>query len=176
MSSFIAFLRAVNIGNRQVKMAGLRTELEANGFTDVATYIASGNLRVTTTLRSAAKVEKELERVMEAWLGFDVPTMVRTPQQLTKAFAVGVDLTSPVPGSPRHYVSFLKDEPAAAAVKKLEEWDKPKERAQVIGREAHLWLGSERPKLTNASMEKILGTAGTARDWKTVTKLADIWC
>ncbi len=72
-------------------------------------------------------------------------------------------------------MSFLKDKPTAAAVERLEGWDKPKERAQVIGREAHLWLGSERPKLTNAQMEKILGTAGTARDWKTVVKLADSW-
>ena len=175
MATFVAFLRAVNIGRRQVKMAGLRAELEANGFTDVTTYIASGNLRVTTTLRSAAKVEKDLERVMEAWLGFDVPTMARTPQQLREAYAAGAELESPVPGKSRHYVSFLKDKPTASAVEKLEAWDKPKERAQVVGREVHLWLGSERPKLTNASMEKILGTVGTARDWKTVTKLADIW-
>ena len=45
MATFIAFLRAVNVGKRQVKMAGLRSELEANGFTDVATFIASGNVR-----------------------------------------------------------------------------------------------------------------------------------
>ena len=95
MATFIAFLRAVNVGKRQVKMAGLRTELEANGFTDVATFIASGNVRVSTTMRSAAKVEKELEQVMEAWLGFDVPTMVRTPKQLVAIRAIanasGVD-------------------------------------------------------------------------------------
>jgi uncharacterized protein (DUF1697 family) len=175
MATFIAFLRAVNVGKRQVKMAGLRTELEANGFTDVATFIASGNVRVSTTMRSAAKVEKELERVMETWLGFDVPTMVRTPKQLVTAYDAGGDLTSPVPGSPRHYVSFLKDTPPANAAKQLESWDKPKERAQVVGREVHLWLGSDRPKLTNATMETILGTPGTARDWKTVTKLATTW-
>jgi uncharacterized protein (DUF1697 family) len=175
MATFIAFLRAVNVGKRQVKMAALREELEANGFTEAATFIASGNLKVTTTLRSAAKVEKELERVMEAWLGFDVPTMVRTPTQLVAAYDAGGELESPLPGSPRHYVSFLKDKPSAAGVKELEAWDKPKERAQVIGREVHLWLGSDRPKLTNATMEKILGVAGTARDWKTVTKLAATW-
>ena len=117
MATFIAFLRAVNVGKRQVKMAGLRTELEANGFTDVATFIASGNVRVATTMRSAGKVEKELERVMETWLGFDVPTMVRTPKQLVTAYDAGGDLTSPVPGSPRHYVSFLKDTPPATAAK-----------------------------------------------------------
>jgi uncharacterized protein (DUF1697 family) len=175
MATFIAFLRAVNIGKRQVKMAALRAELEANDFTDVATFIASGNVRVTTSMRAAAKVEKELERVMEALLGFDVPTMVRTPKQLVAAYEAGAELKSPVPGSPRRYVSFLKDTPSAAAVKELEAWDKPKERAQVIGREAHLWLGSDRVVLSNTTMEKILGTAGTARNWKTVTTLATSW-
>ena len=62
MATFIAFLRAVNVGKRQIKMAGLRTELEANGYTDMATFIAGGDLPVTTTMRSAAKVEKDLER------------------------------------------------------------------------------------------------------------------
>ena len=176
MGTFIAFLRAVNIGNRQVKMAGLREELTANGFTDVSTYIASGNVKVTTTMRSAAKLEEELEQMLQAWLGFQVPTMVRTPAQLTEVYAAGAALTSPVPGTPRHYVSFLKDKPTAEAVDRLEAWDKPKERAEVVGREVHLWLGSDRPKLTNATMEKLLGVDGTARDWKTVTKLAHTWC
>lgn len=175
MSTFIAFLRAVNVGGRTVKMAALRDELESRGFTDVETFIAGGNIKVTSTLRSAAKVEHKLEVVLASWLGFDVPTMVRTPKQLTEVYAAGGDLTSPVPGSPRHYVSFLKDKPSAAGVTKLEAWDKPQERARVLGREAHLWLGSDRPKLTNVQMEKLLGTAGTARDWKTVVKLAAAW-
>lgn len=175
MASFVAFLRAVNVGGRQVKMAALREQLEANGFTAVSTYIASGNVRLTHSVRSAAQAEQEIEKVLAGWLGFDVPTMVRTPRQLTQVYDVGHSLTSPLPGSPRHYVSFLRDKPAASSVAQLEEWDQPDERAQVVGREVHLWLGSERPKLTNARMEKILGTVGTARDWKTVAKLAETW-
>ena len=175
MPAYIAFLRAVNVGGRMVKMAALREQLVDGGFTEVQTFIASGNVRVSSTLRSPAKVEKALEDLLADWLDFEVPTMVRTPAELEKVYAAGVDLESPVPGSPRHYVSFLKDEPTGSAVDKLEAWDKPQERAQVLGREVHLWLGSERPKLTNAQMEKILGTAGTARDWKTVKTLASTW-
>src|SRR3954454_21008847 len=139
MATFIAFLRAVNVGGRTVKMAALREELEDNGFTDVATFIASGNVKVTTPMRSAAKVETELEKLLQGWLGFDVPTMVRTPRQLTEVYVAGAPLKSPLSDAPRHYVSFLKDKPSAAAVKALEAWDKPQERAQVVGREVHLW-------------------------------------
>ena len=176
MAVYLAFLRAVNVGKRQVKMAALRDELAGNRFSDVETFIASGNVKVTSSLRSTAKVEQQFEAVLEAWVGFGVPTMVRTPQQLTQAFEAGASLTPPLPGQPRHYLAFLRNEPATAAAKELEAWDKEGERAQIAGREVHLWLSSTTPKLTNTRMEKILRTVGTARDWRTVTKLAAAWC
>ncbi len=175
-ATYLAFLRAVNVGKRQVKMAPLREHLTAQGFSDVRTFIASGNVRVTSSLRRTAEVEHELEAVLESWLGFDVPTMVRTPRQLTQAFVAGEKLAPPLPGEPRHYLAFLRDRPPAAAAQELEAWDVDGERAQVVGADVHLWLSSATPRLTNARMEKILGTVGTARDWKTVTKLAATWC
>lgn len=174
--AYVAFLRAVNVGKRQVKMAPLREHLEEQGFSDVRTFIASGNVRVTSSLRSTAEVEQKLEVVLEGWLGFAVPTMVRTPQQLTQAFAAGERLASPLPGEPRHYLALLRNRPRAAAVQELEAWVLDGERAQVVGRDVHLWLSSTTPRLTNARMEKILGTVGTARDWKSITKLAATWC
>ena len=176
MAAYIAFLRAVNVGKRQVKMASLREHLAGHGFNEVKTFIASGNVEVTSTLRSTSAVEKKLETVLESWLGFDVPTMVRRPEQLAQAFEAGEKLASPLPGDPRHYLAFLRDQPKAAAVEELETWDNEGERAQVVGRDVHLWLSSATPRLTNARMEKILGTVGTARDWKTVTKLVATWC
>ena len=54
MPSYVAFLRAVNVGGRFVKMAGLRTALEDAWFTDVATHIQSGNVFVRSGRRSGA--------------------------------------------------------------------------------------------------------------------------
>ncbi len=173
--SYIAFLRAVNVGRRQVKMAALRGHLEEQGFSDVETFIASGNVRLTSSLRSPVKVEQRLETVLETWLGFGVPTLVRTPAELTAAFEAGEGLLSPV-GDSRHYLTFLKDEPSVDAAQRLSGWDEPGERVTMSGREVHLWLASTSPKLTNTRLERILGTLGTARDWKTVTKLAALWC
>ncbi|HEY7045168.1 MAG TPA: DUF1697 domain-containing protein [Nocardioidaceae bacterium] len=175
MPSYIAFLRAVNVGGRMVKMATLRERLVDAGFTEVETFIASGNVKVTTRLRSTTKVENALEAVMADWLDFEVPTLVRTPAQLSELYDAGARLSSPLSGRARHYVAFLRDGPSASNVKRLESWEEPREAATVVGREVHLWLGSERPKLTNARMEKILDTVATARDWKTVAKLASAW-
>jgi uncharacterized protein (DUF1697 family) len=176
MPTYLAFLRAVNVGGRMVKMAALREHLAENGFSDVATFIASGNVRVTCRLRSTAKVEKQLEEVLVDWLDFEVPTMVRTPQQVLDLYAAGQRLASPLTGKSRHYAAFLRDKPSEDAAERLHAWDEPGERATVVGREVHLWLSSERPKLTNSRMERIADTVATARDWKTVVKLATNWC
>jgi uncharacterized protein (DUF1697 family) len=41
---YVAFLRAINIANRRIKMADLRALYEDLGYSGVATYIASGNV------------------------------------------------------------------------------------------------------------------------------------
>src|SRR5665647_3022276 len=84
MPTYIAFLRAINVGGRFVKMADLRTGLSHKGFGDVESYIQSGNLRFTSSLRSAAKVELVLEAELEELCGFTVRAIVRTPEQLAE--------------------------------------------------------------------------------------------
>ena len=157
-------------------MAALREHLAEHGFSDVATFIASGNVRVTCRLRSTAKVEKQLEDVLGDWLDFDVPAMVRTPEQMRELYAAGAKLASPLKGQARHYAAFLRDKPTVDAAERLHSWDEPGERVTVLGREVHLWLSSERPKLTNSRMERIADTVATARDWNTVSKLTAAWC
>ncbi len=61
MPTYIAFLRAINIGKRKFAKDAIVAACEAAGCTDVETYINTGNVRVTTSLRSRAKVEAALE-------------------------------------------------------------------------------------------------------------------
>ncbi len=44
MPTYVAFLRAINVGGHNVKMEVLRALFEAQGYADVATFIASGNV------------------------------------------------------------------------------------------------------------------------------------
>src|SRR3982751_2903273 len=87
MPTHIGFLRAVNIGKRQYRTADLKAALEGAGYADVDTHIQTGNVRITTPLRSCAKGEEALERLFLADRGFEVVTMVFTPQQLTQMAA-----------------------------------------------------------------------------------------
>ena len=176
MATYIAFLRAVNVGGRFVKMADLREGLSQKGFGDVESHIQSGNLRLTTSLRSAPKVEAALETALGEVCGFTVRTIVRTPGQLGALALYGMGLTAPLGGDARRYVAFLKVDPDAELVETLNGWDLPGERAHVNGREVYLWYShpSHEAKLSNGRIER-RGVVATSRDWKVVTALDEKW-
>lgn len=161
MASFVAFLRGINVGGKNlIPMATLKASCESAGLTDVRTYLQSGNVLFTTTRKDPARlIEKALER--------DVKVIVRTIDELRAVIAKNPfgDEAKTDPG--RLVVIFLEREPSA----KLE-WPGP-EVIKPAGRELYIYYpdGQGRSKLTNAYIEKKLGMRGTARNWNTVTKL-----
>lgn len=180
MADYVAFLRAINLGkNRRFPMAELRACLEAAGFEDPETYIASGNVRFGSPLRSHGKVAERLEEAFEADRGFAVPTVVLTAKELRGVYDEAMTLDVPVDADAdglRRYVTLLKEKPPAAAVKELEALSDDGEAVRVRGRAAHLWMrqGYQNARLNNARVEKLLGVA-TTRDLKVITTLAERW-
>jgi len=174
MPTYIAFLRAVNVGKRMFAKAAIVQACEDAGCTDVETYINSGNVRVTTPLRSRAKVEAALEKAFRDAAGFEVPTIVLTPKELSQVAADADEVAAGHDGL--RYVSLLKDVPTAAAAGKLHAAGQEGERAEVRGRAVHLLLGEDyhSAKLDNAVVEKHLGVA-TNRNVKVVRTLAEKW-
>ena len=180
MATYVAFLRAMNVGGRFFKMADLRTDLSSKGFGDVESYIQSGNLRLTSSMRSVAKVELAVETALEEVCGFTVSAIVRTPAQLGALTSYGMSLEAPLEpseeGAVRRYVTFLKRDPDDGFIARMNGWDIGGERAHVHGRELYLWLGhpTHESKLTNAQIERG-GVVATTRDWKVVSALGERW-
>jgi len=176
MATYIAVLRAINVGGRFIKMADLRTGLSHKGFGDVESHIQSGNLRFTSSLRSSAKVELAIETALEELCGFTVRTIVRTPPQLSEVVSFGASLEAPLTAELRRYVTFLKEDPDDGLVAMMNGWDVVGERAQVAGREVYMWLAhpSHDAMLTNARIERG-GVVATTRDWKVVRVLGEKW-
>ena len=90
MTRYIAFLRAINVGGHVVKMDALRGLFESLGFSNVETFIASGNVLFETNLNG--NLEKKIESKLREALGYDVATFIRTDAELKaianyKAFA-----------------------------------------------------------------------------------------
>lgn len=177
MPRYVAFLRSVNVPGRTVRMAELRALLSGEGFEHVQTHIQSGNLHLASPMRSARRVEERLEPLLAGWAGFDVRVMVRTPAKL-RAVTEAVDgipaLLDP-PG--RRYVAWAKTPVTPDAAVALDGWDATPERATVVDGEILLELGSafHEAKLTGARLERLAGTALTARDLGVVRTLTQRW-
>jgi uncharacterized protein (DUF1697 family) len=176
VTTFIAFLRAINLGRtRKVPMADLRSWLPEAGMADVETYIQTGNIRFTTTLRSRVRAETEVERLLAERCGFDVPTIAMTPAELSEVYDAAATL-EPLPPDARRYVTFLKAEPSPELAAELDGWEAAGERARVVGRAVHWTVPGplQAARMSNARVEKLLGVA-TTRDLKVVRTLAERW-
>lgn len=175
MPTYVAFLRAVNIGRRQTPMARVRATLETHGFTDVQTYIQTGNVLLTTTARSPEKVAQRVCEVLSGDFGFDIPVVVRRPRDLVDLVAAVDALPDPFPQG-RTYAAFLDQEPSDAATAVLNDWSAPGEWVRVVGRHVVLRLGipANVVTLTNAKIERF-GVVATTRDLTVVRALATRW-
>ncbi len=84
MAEYLAFLRGINVGGKAlIKMAELKAALEETGFDDVHTYIQSGNVFVSTSQRSKAKIAKDITTAIDSGFDLDIETVVFTKKEWT---------------------------------------------------------------------------------------------
>ncbi len=177
MPTYAVFMRAVNVGQRRVKMERVRELLSENDFHDVVTHINSGNVRVTTGLRSASSVGTKVGRLLSEEFGFDIPCLARTTADLASVAEQVDAMESPLGREARTYVCFLDAQPSEDAAAELAGWEVGGERALVVGAHVVVWFtkSSHEARLSNARVEKITGRVSTLRDVKVVRALAGKW-
>jgi len=175
MTKHFAFLRAINVGGRNVKMDRLREIFTSMGFTNVETFIASGNIIFDSKSKDVDKLMKKIENALLETLGFEVAVFIRSDSEL-----VGIAGYMPFPkpqmdSATALNVAFLS-EPLDVESKKLVMALKSDiDNFHVHGREVY-WLCLEKQsdsKFSNAALEKTLGAKSTIRGLNTVRKLAD---
>jgi uncharacterized protein (DUF1697 family) len=169
----IVLLRGINLGpRRRVPMAGLRDLLSGAGFSEVRTYVQSGNVVLSTPL-GPDELARECARLIEERFGFAVPVIARTRDEL--ASVVAGDPFGELANEPKRYqVTFLASELEPAVADRVASLRAGRERVKVIGRELYTWHpdGVARSQLwAKLSSERFLGVTGTARNWTTVTSL-----
>jgi uncharacterized protein (DUF1697 family) len=169
---YVAFLRAINVGGRFVKMERLRAEFEALAFRDVTTFIASGNVLFSTASEDAAALEQRIERRLEKALGYEVATFLRTPTEL--AALVRDEPYADREESATLWTGFLKSAVPDEIRAKLRALCCDAEDVDVLGREV-FWLRRDLDMgalRTGAKIDKALAAPVTFRNVTTVRKLA----
>lgn len=172
---FAAFLRAINVGGRVVKMGQLRDAFEGAGFANVETFIASGNVIFDSSSKDAARLEQAIERQLSSMLGYEVATFIRSMPELRAAAEHVAFPARAVKAAHGLYVAFLRTAPSASAAKALMAFRSDTDDFHLHGREAY-WLARlpvSKTPFSGARLEKALGMPATLRNVTTVRKMAD---
>jgi uncharacterized protein (DUF1697 family) len=108
MPQYIAFLRAINVGGRFIKMAALAEHFRSLGHVNVSTCIHSGNVIFHSGSKSPERLAAALEAGLAPLLGFETAAFVRSAPQLGALLARAAALKAAVPAGGDLNVAFLK--------------------------------------------------------------------
>ncbi len=176
---YIAFLRAINVGKRTVQMARLRDIAVGLGLSDVATFIASGNLIFADPQqRSATVLEPWLTAELAHALGFHSDVFLRTPAENARAATRSFGAWTQFPPADHSlYIGMLHRPPTAAVIAALTAAQTPVDQFFVDGRELY-WLCAKTigsSDFSGAKLEKLLGAPTTMRNVTSIRKLAALY-
>lgn len=174
MTRFVAFLRGINVGGHSVRMDRLRVEVEALDVTDVSTFIASGNVVLSSETEDVATLEHQIEQRLRDALGYEVVTLLRSAAEVARIAAQEPFADVDAPEKAAMYVGFLRRKLSTAERRAVMAWESDTDHLRVDGRELY-WLPttnmSDSP-VTGPRLEKALGQPTTLRNANTVRRLA----
>lgn len=173
MRSYAVFLRGINVGGINIRMADLRDALKECGFADAKTLLASGNVVLSSSLDAAA-VKKGCEQCLRAAFGYDAWVVVLDAGRVAQLVAA-----CPYPEddkSTHTYITISSDtavldelEGAGAALESHEQ--------QRLGPEALAWLapvgGTLDSPFSKISAKSKFKAATTTRNLRTLIKVRD---
>jgi len=175
MPKYVAFLRAINVGGHTVKMDQLRDLFLQLNFTNVETFIASGNVIFDSKSKDTEKLERQIEKHLHQALGYPVTTFIRTTGELADVAGFrpfgDADLADK---SNQLYVAFIAKEPDAEAIQKLLIQRTKADDFNVNGRQVY-WLYRRKfakPGFQGPPVEKCLGMQATLRNVNTVQRIS----
>jgi uncharacterized protein (DUF1697 family) len=166
LTTYIAFLRAVNVGGTgKLPMADLKAMCLDAGFTDVATYIASGNV-VFRSKAAAARVKATLEQRVADYAGKPVGVVIRTADELAAVLKA-----NPFPkAAPNRTVAIFLDTPPPKDALKHAVGQKNEEMA-LGAREIFVHYGDG---MGTSKLRIPAAKPGTARNINTIAKLCEM--
>ena len=175
--TLIVLLRGINVGGkRKILMGDLRMLLSKNGYSEIRTYIQSGNILLESDKeKDNEKIGVHIQQLIEKAYGFIVPTVILPVENLKKAYA---DNPFPAPASDKIslHLTILQSTPKPALVKSIADFDAGADR--FIIKDQFVYLHCEgkyhKSKLTNNFFEKKLEVPATTRNWRTLGKLLEM--
>lgn len=174
MDTYIVLLRAVNVsGSNIIKMTDLRSALEIPEFSQVKTYIQSGNIVLNSSLDSGS-VEQRIFDIIKSSFGHDVKMIILSPDFILSSID---KVPFPKESNPsRVLLTFYSSEVSNSQLEPLHKF-KSEEEEVIQGQRVlycHFPNGSGKSKLTTKVIEKALDQPATSRNLRTMNKLIEL--
>jgi uncharacterized protein (DUF1697 family) len=165
---YAAFLRGVSPMN--CKMAELKRALEAAGFSDVRTVLASGNVVFSAPKTTGAALEKKVEAAIAKGLGTTFSVIVRSLEALQELLASDPFKAFRLPPASKRVVTFLRKPPSASLALPIE-----LDGASILALEGSevfsAYVPGPRGPVFMVLIEKTFGKDVTTRTWGTIEKV-----
>ena len=174
MPIYVSMLRGINVGgNKTIKMDLLRSSLEALSFSQVKTYIQSGNVVFKAPKLSPAALSGKIEKAILRDFGFPVSVISRTVDEIENTIANNPFVNQPGIDPEKLHVAFLSEAPDPPGLKKLSELTKAPDQSSCVGNAVYLYLpnGVSKSSLWKTPLDRVLSVITTTRNWKTVNTL-----
>jgi len=173
MISYIALLRAINVGGHTVKMDYLRQLFTEVGCQNVRTYIQTGNVFFDSAEIDRTTLRTIIQEHLKKALGYEVAVMLRTPQELQRALAQKPFQEEVLTDDVRFCIAFISAPlPESVTVP----YTSPKGDFKIValtpGEVCMVsYLQNGKPGNPNLSLEKIFKVQATTRFFHTAEKI-----
>lgn len=172
MKTYVAFLRGINVGGQKnMLMADLKVLFETLGFTEVQTYIQSGN--VVFLASESTEHASTIADTIENKYGFNVPVLVKTASEVEEIL-----FNCPLSEEKmlKSYFVLLFETPSEAVKETLDPKAYPSEEFIITNSCVYLYVatGMGKAKCTNNFFERKLNVSATARNYRTMLKLMEL--
>lgn len=175
MPSYISILRGINVsGKNKIKMDELKAMYESLGFTNITTYIQSGN--VVFESQPANNISTLIEQKIKETFQFDVPVIIRKKSEINTISSKNSFLKEKGIELDKLHVTYLAEAPLEENITKIATYNFEPDRFIIVKQEVFVYCpnGYGKTKLNNTFFENKLKVKATTRNWKTTNKLTNI--
>lgn len=173
MPRYVALLGSINVGGNRLTMAELRAAFESEGFANIETVVASGNVLFDHDERPTRGLEEKLEGLVRAKFDMRSIVAVRSAEEIRSSIE---DNPFTGIGEDAHVHTMFLDgdaDPAQFAVLVADQAERGPEKLALGDRALYIDFpeGAGASRMTGAFLERRLGRRGTARNVRSLARI-----
>jgi uncharacterized protein (DUF1697 family) len=172
MPTYISILRGINVGgHKKIKMVDLKNLYESIGFTNVRTYIQSGNIVFEYKETDVEILQQLIFNKIKSHYGFEVPNLILNSKDIELALK-----NNPYTNIEKVFFIFLSATPEQLNIDELYKYEYDGEYYSLKGKVIYYYCTGEysKAKMGNNFFEKKLKVSATSRNLNTTQKLLEM--